>query len=98
MLPRVVLEALEASWGAPWDAQEGAKLEQKRSLEAVCLKLERHSYIIEFWTPRGEVDGLGEAPSGDTGILHCGVKNAIFPLVFTVFAKSRLCARNEEFT
>ena len=30
--------------GAPWEAQEGAKLEQNRSWEAVLLKLKRHSY------------------------------------------------------
>ena len=30
--------------GAPWEAQEGAKLEQNRSWEGVFLKLKRHSY------------------------------------------------------
>ena len=28
----------------PWDAQEGAKLEQNRSWEGVFSKLKRHSY------------------------------------------------------
>ena len=28
----------------PWDAQEGAKLEQNRSWKGVFLKLKRHSY------------------------------------------------------
>ena len=35
--------------GAPWEAQEGAKLEQNRSLEAVFFKLKRHSYKKWSW-------------------------------------------------
>ena len=35
--------------GAPWEAQEGAKLEQNRSLETVFLKLKRHSYTKWSW-------------------------------------------------
>ena len=35
--------------GAPWGAQEGAKLEQNRSLEAVFLKVKRHSYNKWSW-------------------------------------------------
>ena len=33
----------------PWEAQEGAKLEQNRSLEAVFSKLKRHSYKKWSW-------------------------------------------------
>ena len=35
--------------GAPWEAQEGAKLEQNRSLEAAFSKLKRHSYNKWSW-------------------------------------------------
>ena len=35
--------------GTPWEAQEGAKLEQNRSLEAVFFKLKRHSYKKWSW-------------------------------------------------
>ena len=35
--------------GAPWDAQEGAKLEQNRSWEGVFFKLKRHSYKKWSW-------------------------------------------------
>ena len=38
-------EALEA----PWEAQEGAKLEQNRSREAVSLKLKMHLYKKWSW-------------------------------------------------
>ena len=34
--------------GAPWEAQEGAKLEQNRSWEGVFLKLKRQEYSKLF--------------------------------------------------
>ena len=85
--------------GAPWEAQEGAKLEQNRSLEAVFfVKLKRHSYKKWSWNalllvlgaprPRWEVThGMGKAPSGHMGKLHFGIKNAIFPIGFLRFCK-----------
>ena len=154
--------------GTPWEAQEGAKLEQNRNLESF-LKLKRRSYKKWSWnaflfvlgtpgrsknwyfaserlqktafqdvafqhrleTSLGEIweaklglswsqvglykgskwhvkvtsksscgigTGMGEAPCGDMGKLHFGIKNAIFPLFFEGFAKWCLCARNEEVT
>ena len=48
--------------GAPWEVQEGAKLEQNRSLEAVFFKLKRHSYKKWSWNAFLLVLGaLGEA-------------------------------------
>ena len=43
--------------GAPWEAQEGAKLEQNRSLEAVFFKLKRHWY--KKWSWNAFLLGLG---------------------------------------
>ena len=54
--------------------------------------------FIEFWTPPEGRGGMGKAPSGDMGKLLFGIKDVIFPLVFKGFAKSCLCARNEEVT
>ena len=43
------LRGLGGLLGAPWEAQEGAKLEQNRSLDAVFFKLKRRSYKKWSW-------------------------------------------------
>ena len=71
--------------GAPWEAQEGAKLEQNQSLEAVFLKLKRHSckklswnaFLLVLGAPGRNTnlhfvsDGLQKYDFQDVAFQHC---------------------------
>ena len=74
-------EISKAKLGLSWrqvGLYKGSNWHVKATLKLSCFL----SNKFNLGPLRGEVDGMGEAPSGDMGKLHCGIKNAIFPLFF----------------
>ena len=88
---------MEAKLGPSWrqvGSYKGSKWHAKVTSMLSLFFIEK----CEFGSPQGDGGGLGKDPCGVMGFYNFSFKNAIFPLVFQGFAKSRRCARREEIT